>query len=95
MTRKIALLAAVLFALFVGLNAAVAQDPEAGAKLAKRCTCHKSRGDLEGMPADEFAAKMNSYKAGEGNKGMVKISQKLEDSEIADLAAYYASQPKK
>lgn len=93
--KKTALLAAVMFALFVGLNVAVAQDPDKGQKLALRCTCHKSRGDLEGMAQKDFVAKMQAYKAGEGNKGMVRIAQKLEDSEVADLAAYYASQPKK
>jgi cytochrome c553 len=74
--------------------AAQAGDAAKGETLAKGCSCHKSRGDLNGKPEAELMAKMQAYKAGQGqNKAMVTIMQKAADADLPDLAAYYAAQP--
>jgi cytochrome c553 len=76
--------------------ALAAGDPAKGGELAKGCACHKSKGDLDGMDAAALTAKMQAYKDGKGdNKAMIAIMKKQSDQDMADLAAYYASLPKK
>ena len=65
---------------------------EAGKALAKKCSCHKKRADLDGVEASVLVAKMKAYKAGEGdNKAMIRIMKKHSDEDIENLAAYYSS----
>lgn len=76
--------------------ALAAGDPAKGGELAKACACHKSKGDLDGVDAAALTAKMQAFKDGQGeNKAMVTIMKKQSEESIADLAAYYASLPKK
>ena len=91
---------AVLFFALVLCGAAVAAfaagDAANGEKLAKGCACHKSKGDLDGKDVATLTAKMQAFKEGKGeNKAMIMIMKKQSDTDIADLAAYYASLPKK
>ncbi|EPR37543.1 hypothetical protein dsx2_0889 [Desulfovibrio sp. X2] len=93
---RIAALTLVL-ALF-GLTAvALAQigDPAAGEAVAKRCTCHTAKHDLDGKSADWIAQKMRDYRNGQGTPySMVVMSKNLTDQQINDVASYFASQPK-
>ena len=76
--------------------ALAAGDPAKGGELAKGCACHKSKGDLDGVDAAALTAKMQAFKDGTGeNKAMISIMKKQSDQDVADLAAYYASLPKK
>ena len=88
----------LLFLLVFGLAALAlaAGDPAKGGELAKGCACHKSKGDLDGVDAAALTAKMQAYKEGKGeNKAMISIMKKQSDQDVTDLAAYYASLPKK
>ena len=88
----------LLFLLVFGLAALAlaAGDPAKGGELAKGCACHKSKGDLDGVDAAALTAKMQAFKDGKGeNKAMISIMKKQSDQDVADLAAYYASRPKK
>ena len=88
----------LICALVLGLCALAyaAGDAAKGAELAKGCACHKSKGDLDGLDVAALTAKMQAYKDGKGdNKAMIAIMKKQSDENIADLAAYYASLPKK
>lgn len=92
MTGKFgACIVAALLALSLAGAAAQAGDAAKGEALAKGCSCHKSKGDLNAMPEAELMAKMQAYKAGQGtNKAMITIMQKVADADLPDLAAYYA-----
>jgi cytochrome c553 len=88
----------VIFVLVFGLAALAlaAGDPAKGGELAKGCACHKSKGDLDGLDVAALTAKMQAYRDGKGdNKAMISIMKKQSDQDLADLAAYYASLPKK
>ena len=89
----------VFFALVfcaVAVAAGAAGAAAKGEALAKGCACHKSKADLNGVDAATLTAKMQAFKDGKGeNKAMVAIMQKQSPENIADLAAYYASLPKK
>ncbi len=91
--------AVLFFTVILALAAAAALaagDAAKGQELAKTCACHKSKGDLDGKPAADLVAKMQAYKAGQGdNKPMIAMMQKRSDQDIEDLAAYYAGLPKK
>lgn len=79
-------------ALFVGLHIAQAADHAKGKDLAKKCSCHNAKKNLDGMDAKKFTGLMINYKAGKGEpKSMIGIAQKLSDAEVADLAVYYSS----
>lgn len=76
--------------------ALAAGDAAKGEQLAKGCACHKSKGDLNGKDVATLTAAMQAFKEGKGdNKAMILIMKKKSDENIADLAAYYAAQPKK
>lgn len=80
----------------VAAAALAAGDAAKGGELAKGCACHKSKGDLDGKDAAVLQEKMQAFKDGKGdNKAMVAIMKKQSDQDVADLAAYYASLPKK
>lgn len=86
----------MVMALCLAGAAVQAGDAAKGEALAKGCSCHKNRGDLNGVPEADLVAKMQAYKAGKGeNKAMITIMQKVADADLPDLAAYYAAQPKK
>ncbi len=83
---------ALCLALFVGFAVSDAADVNKGKDLAKKCSCHKSKKDLDGMAEKTFIAKMTDYKNGKGDpKSMIGISKSLSDQDIKDLAAYYSS----
>lgn len=90
---------AILFAactlILAGTAVMAAGDAAQGEIKAKGCTCHKKRGDLDGMDPAAFVKKMQDYQAGNGNKGMVMMAKKLSAGDIDNLAAYYAGLPKK
>jgi len=94
MKRWAALFLICVFA-FAGTSVMAAGDAAKGEAAAKGCACHKKRGDLDGMDPAAFTQKMLGFQSGEGNKGMVTIAKKLSAQDIEDIAAYYASQPKK
>ena len=48
---------------------------------------------IAGMPEDEFIRRLSAFKSGERQSMMMGImAKKLSDSDIADLAAYFAEQ---
>lgn len=73
-------------------------DPEYGAYLAGECTtCHQAGGGDEGIPSivhwpeDDFVVAMQAYKRKiRPNAAMQMIAARLNDEEIAALAAYFA-----
>ncbi len=94
--KRIAGLLFVLVLCGMAAAAMAAGDAAKGADLAKGCACHKSKGDLDGQDAAALLTKMQAYKEGQGeNKAMIAIMKKHSDADMADLAAYYASLPKK
>ena len=79
-----------------------AGDAAAGQAKAEECaTCHgdDGKGDgkdnppIAGMAEADFVKAISEYKSGARtkNKMMIKISGKLSDDDIANLAAYYAT----
>jgi cytochrome c553 len=81
---------------------AAAGDAAAGEKKAYFCsTCHGADGNstitgtprLAGMNARQFAAKMKAYKSGKAmvHPMMAILTNGLNDQDVADLAAFYAS----
>lgn len=94
--KRIAMIFFALVLCGVAAAALAAGDAAKGADLAKGCACHKSKGDLDGQDAAALLQKMQAFKDGKGeNKAMVSIMKKQSDENMADLAAYYASLPKK
>lgn len=90
------ILAASMFGLTVGAALAAGDAAKGEALAAKGCACHKSKGDLNGKDAAMLLGKMQAFKAGQGeNKAMISIMKKHSDEDMANLAAYYASLPKK
>lgn len=92
----------VLFAIAVSLPAmAAAGDVAYGEYLSAECvTCHQISGADQGIPpiigwdAGAFVAVMNSYKHKEReHQVMQTISGRLDDEQIAALAAYFATIP--
>ncbi len=81
-----------------------AADPAAGkAKANDVCAdCHGMDGKddkdfpIAGMSASDFIKAMKEYQNGTRTKSrkMTKASSKVNDDEIADLAAYYGALPK-
>jgi cytochrome c553 len=77
-----------------------AGDAAAGKAAATSCgMCHGQSGEgtqmgpkLAGLDPAKFTQAMNDYKAGKGDNAMMKtLAGQLNDQDIADLAAYYAS----
>lgn len=101
-----ALCAAVLCALLAAPAApALANgDPEAGRKLARMCApCHGRDGaavrphtpNIGGLDADYLAVQLGSFRASERlHEEMNVVARPLSDEQIANLAAWYAAQPK-
>ena len=94
--KRFALVFFVLVLCGAGVAAFAAGDAAKGEELAKGCACHKSKADLNGQDAAALVQKMQAFKAGQGeNKAMVAIMKKHSDEDMVNLAAYYASLPKK
>ena len=82
-----------------------AADVAAGKKIAEGgcADCHgdDGKGDdetpgLAGMPVDKFTKAMTEYQNGTNTKDakMAKAAKKLSATDVANVAAYYASLPK-
>ena len=81
---------------------ALAQDVEAGRKVAAMCrTCHGLDGvaripngaNIGGEPTDYLATQLEAFRAGARNDEMMSIvAAGLTDQQIADVAAWYAAQ---
>ena len=68
-------------------------DAAAGEKKADMCMdCHDPGEDFAGMSADEIAGKIKGIVSGQTKH---KKALKLSDADIADIAAYFASEGKK
>jgi cytochrome c553 len=101
---KEALLAAVML-IFVGIPAAdAAGDIAAGKAKAGACAgCHGPSGEgvganppLAGMTENQFIQAMDDYKSGKRTNAVMKtLATPLSAQDNANLAAYYASLPKK
>ncbi len=80
----------------------MAGDPEAGHEVAGMCqNCHGLNGDegglrtprIGGQPAAYLAAQLRAYRSGvRENRTMSSFAKNLTDEQIADVAAWYASQ---
>jgi cytochrome c553 len=83
-------------------GAALAQDVEAGRKVANMCrTCHGLDGiaripvapNIGGEPADYLAAQLRNFRSGARQQEMMSVVVAgLNDGQIADVAAFYAAQ---
>jgi cytochrome c553 len=82
-------------------GAAAAADPQAGRRKAAACAiCHGQAGvstqpnapHLAGQPAIYLEAQLRSYRAGQRrHEQMNVVAKPLNDTDIADLAAWFAS----
>lgn len=78
---------------------AIVGDPEYGEYLSAECTtCHQRSGADEGIPGivgwpeEDFIVAMHAYKQGlRPHPVMQMMAQRLDDEQIAALAAYFAS----
>lgn len=78
---------------------AIEGDPEYGEYLSSECvTCHQADGTVEGIPSitlwpeDAFVVAMHAYKRNlRPHPVMQMIASRLNDEEIAALAAYFAT----
>lgn len=103
MSKKMGTHLTMALVLVFGLSgAAAAANLEAGkAKAADACAdCHGDNGkgdadtpSIAGMPVDKFIGAMKEYQNGTRTKSkkMTKAANKVNDAEIADMAAYYAT----
>ena len=98
------ILTAVTGVIVASLGAAATAEAggnvEAGKAKAAACVgCHGANGQgvppnpaLKGKTADEFVEAMKDYKSGKRNNAVMKaFAAQLNDQDIANLAAYYAS----
>ena len=91
--------ALIFAALLLGATAAhAAGDPGAGAEKAKGCAgCHgiegKGRVPLAGKSAVYLEAQLRAFQSGVRRQQMMNMmARSLSDQDIADLAAYFATQ---
>jgi cytochrome c553 len=102
---KRALLTTGSFVLFSIFGTALAGgDPAAGKAKAAACAgCHGANGEgvkpnpaLAGLPEGKFVQAMKDYKSGKrANPVMKTFADPLNDQDLVNLAAYYASLKKK
>ena len=101
LTRTLAALAVLSIG---ALGNAAAADIEAGKAKAAPCAgCHGANGEgkgtnpaVAGMAEDRFVQAMKDYRSGKRPNAMMKgVAAKLDDADIANVAAYYASLKKK
>ncbi len=97
---KMSMLMLMCGSLMIAGQALAGGDAAAGKAKAEACTdCHgdDGKGDedspsIAGMRATNFVDAMKGYQTGaRTHKKMVKVLKKLNDKDIDDLAAYYAS----
>jgi cytochrome c553 len=95
-----AVTAVVVASLGAAANAEAAGNAEAGKAKAAACVgCHGANGQgvppnpaLKGKTEDEFVEAMKDYKSGKRNNAAMKaFAAQLNDQDIQNLAAYYAS----
>lgn len=101
--KRLAVLAAA-FAV-IGVDGLSAGDLAAGKRKAVAClACHDQRGlgtaphfpHLAGQQEFYLIKQLESFRAGErGDEMMTIVTKSLSDDDIADLAAWYASLPRK
>lgn len=100
MKKYFMVIASAAFVLGMAGSAMAAGDAAAGAAKAKACAgCHGANGEgkkdnpkIAGMATADFMKALGDYKSGaRDNKTMARISKKLSDDDVANLAAYYAS----
>jgi cytochrome c553 len=93
-------IAAVVALLGAVGNAQAAGDVQAGKTKASACVaCHGANGEgiapnpaLAGKTEDQLIQAMNDYKSGKRENAVMKaFASPLNDQDIANLAAYYAS----
>lgn len=76
---------------FTTANLFAAGDAANGEKLAQGCKCHQ--GELNGWPAEKISQTLLDFKSGKlTNKFMNKKAVGLSEQDIADIAAWFASQ---
>jgi cytochrome c553 len=103
---KRALLTTVAILALLGATGAgqAAGDVQAGKAKAATCAgCHGANGEgsatypaLAGMKEDQFVQAIQDYKSGKRPNPIMKpLAATLSDPDTANLAAYYASLPKK
>lgn len=102
--RKHLAVAALAASALVALNAPVqAQDFNKTRYLAANCAnCHGTDGrsvgimvSLAGYDKEKFIANMNGFRSGDKPATIMhQITKGYTDKQIADLAAYFAAQPK-
>ena len=95
-----AVTAVVVASLGAAATAEAAGNVEAGKAKAAACVgCHGANGQgippnpaLKGKTEDELVEAMKDYKSGKRNNAVMKaFAAQLNDQDIANLAAYYAS----
>ena len=95
-----AVTAVVVASLGAAVTAEAAGNVEAGKAKAAACVgCHGANGQgvppnpaLKGKTEDELVEAMKDYKSGKRNNAVMKaFAVQLNDQDIANLAAYYAS----
>jgi cytochrome c553 len=94
----------LLSSCLVFANPVQAGSVDAGKTKSDACTdCHGDNGkgdkdtpSIAGMSVEEFTKAMKEYQSGVRTKSkkMTKSANKVNDDDIADLAAYYATLPK-
>ena len=97
-----AALAGAVMLLWCG-QAVAGGDPAAGEKVAERCqACHGTDGNgpsplfprLAGQYADYLLKTLKDYRSGERENAVMKaFALQLNDQEMEDVSAFYASQP--
>ena len=90
----------LLAALGLATGTASAADAAAGKAKAGSCAgCHGANGEgkgatgpaIAGMAEDKFVQALKDYKTGKRTNGMMKgMTASLSDTDMANLAAYYA-----
>ena len=95
-----AVTAMIVASLGAAATAEAAGNVEAGKAKAAACVgCHGANGQgippnpaLKGKTEDELVEAMKDYKSGKRNNAVMKaFAAQLNDQDIANLAAYYAS----
>ena len=101
MKRSLQLAAILISTMGLATGAAWAADAAAGKAKAGSCGgCHGANGEgkgpagpaIAGLAEDKFVAAMKDYKSGKKASGPMKsITANLNDTDIENLAAHYAS----
>src|SRR6266700_3751824 len=98
--KRTLMVAGIIAALGVAGTALAGGDAAAGKAKAAACAgCHGANGEgkapnpaLAGKPEDQFIQAMKDYKSGKRNNPVMKtFAGPLNDQDLANLAAYFAS----